>query len=266
MPAGTFPSVDERDDGRPVLRIGHKGADALAPGNTLASFRAAVETGVDAIELDVLRPQADFADGSDWRRAAAGPVPDPGGPLVVAHDWGDARRRDPLTLAECLDAFLDPPLDSVEIDLDLKVAGREDEVAAAVRDGGLLDRAMVSTMEVGSLSFLRDHEPALRRGWTVPRVTRDWNRTPWLRPVVLAASASLRARLPWLIRRRGPRLGVWATWVYHPLVTQRLVDAAHAAGIQVVAWTVDDAARVSALIELGVDGICTNDPRLLRDT
>ena len=266
MPAGTFPGVDEREHRRSVLRIGHKGADALAPGNTVASFQAAIEAGVDAIELDVLRPQADFADGSDWRRAVAGPVADAGGPLVVAHDWGDARRRDPMTLAECLDAFLEPPLDSVEVDLDLKVAGREDEVAAAIRDRGLLDRAMVSTMEVGSLAFLRDHEPALRRGWTVPRVTRDWNETAWLRPIVFAASASLRARLPWLIRRRGPQLGAWATWVYHPLITPRLIAAAHAVDIQVVAWTVDDAARIGALIEMGVNGICTNDPRLVRDT
>ncbi len=52
-----------------MLRIGHKGADAIAPGNTLESFGAAVAAGVDVIELDLLRPQADFADGSDWRRA-----------------------------------------------------------------------------------------------------------------------------------------------------------------------------------------------------
>jgi glycerophosphoryl diester phosphodiesterase len=256
--------VDEREDGRAVLRIGHKGADALAPGNTPASFRAAIEAGVDAIELDVLRPRADFAEGSDWRRAAAGPVADPGGALIVAHDWGDARRREPMTLAECLDAFLASPLDAVEIDLDLKLAGREDEVVAAIRERGLLERAMVSTMEVGSLAFLRDHEPRLRRGWTVPRVTRDWNRSPWARPVVRAASASLRARLPRLIQRRGPQLGIWASWVYHPLITPRLVAAAHGAGIQVVAWTVDDAARIRTLVGMGADGICTNDPGLLR--
>ena len=56
-----------------MLRIGHKGADALAPGNTLASFTAAVEAGVDAIEFDVLRPRGDFDRAEDWRRAPAGP-------------------------------------------------------------------------------------------------------------------------------------------------------------------------------------------------
>ena len=64
--------MSEGAAGRP-LRIGHKGADAVVKGNTLESFRAAVELGVDVIELDVLRPRSDFADGADWRRASAGP-------------------------------------------------------------------------------------------------------------------------------------------------------------------------------------------------
>jgi glycerophosphoryl diester phosphodiesterase len=248
-----------------VLRIGHKGADAIRPGNTLESFAAAVESGVDAIEFDVLRPQADFADGSDWRTAPVGPAADPGGPLLVAHDWGDAARRRALTLAEALDAFGQPPLDAVRFDLDLKVAGREDEVVAMLRERSLLDRAMVSTMEIRSLEELAELEPDLERGWTLPRVDRDWNARRWARPLVLAGSASLRIRLPGLIRRRAPTLGVWAVWIYHPLVTARLVAAAHGVGVAVIAWTVDDATRIAELTALGVDGICTNDPRLVAD-
>jgi glycerophosphoryl diester phosphodiesterase len=245
-----------------LLRIGHKGADAIQAGNTLASFRAAVEAGVDAIELDVLRPRGDFGPPRDWTRAVAGPA-DGSGPLLVAHDWGDAARRTPLTLAAGLDAFTTPPLDRVQIDLDLKIAGREDEMIAALRERELTDRAMVSTMEVSSLRYLAEHAPSLRRGWTIPRVTRDWNSKRWARPLVLAASASFRARLPRLIERRAPELGAWAVWVYHPLITRRVVQAAHRAGVGVIAWTVDDAARIATLRALGVDGICTNDPRLL---
>src|SRR5687767_8405717 len=114
-----------------MLTIGHKGADALASGNTLESFAAAVKAGVDAIEFDVLRPREDFGEAEDWRRAPAGPA-DGGGPLLVAHDWADARRRDPLTLDQALDALASPPFDQLRFDLDLKVAGREDEIAAAI--------------------------------------------------------------------------------------------------------------------------------------
>ena len=244
------------------LRIGHKGADAVEAGNTLASFRAAADLGVDAIELDVLRPRGDFGPPRDWTRAVAGPA-DGSGPLLIAHDWGDAARRTPLTLAEGLDAFTKAPLDRVQIDLDLKIAGREDEVVAALSERGLTDRAMVSTMELSSLRYLVEQAPALRRGWTIPRVTRDWNSKPWARPLVLAASASFRARLPRLIERRAPELGVWAVWIYHPLITRRVVDGAHRADVAVIAWTVDDAPRIAALRAVGVDGICTNDPRLL---
>jgi glycerophosphoryl diester phosphodiesterase len=245
-----------------MLRIGHKGADALLPGNTLESFVAAIDAGVDAIELDVLRPRTDFADGSDWRRAPAGPAT-ASGPLVIAHDWADARRRQPLTLAEALDAFTRPPLDRVRFDLDLKLTGREDEIVAALAERALIERAMVSTMEIPSLAYLSDAAPALDRGWTLPKVSRDWSRSRALRPVFLAGSASLRARLPGVVRRGAPRLGAWAVWIYHPLVTRRLLAAAHGIGVAVIAWTVDDAARAAALAELGVDGICSNDPRLL---
>jgi glycerophosphoryl diester phosphodiesterase len=244
-----------------VIRVGHKGADAITPGNTLESFGAAVTAGVDMIEFDVLRPESDFADGSEWRTAPSGPARGTG-PLVVAHDWADAGRRSPLTLAEALDAFREPPLDQVAIDLDLKLAGREDEVVAALRERDLLGRAMTSTMEVRSIHALGELEPELRRGWTLPKVGRDWTRSRLARPLVAAGIATMRARLPSLIRRHAPRLGVSAIWLYHSLASRGVADAVHEAGCKLICWTVDEAPRIDALAELGVDGICTNDPRL----
>jgi glycerophosphoryl diester phosphodiesterase len=243
------------------IRVGHKGADAIAPGNTLASFRAAVEVGVDLIEFDVLRPRSDFADGSEWRTAPAGPARGTG-PLLVAHDWADARRREPLTLEEALDAFTEPPLDRLAIDLDLKIAGREDEVVTALRERGLLDRAMTSTMEVKSIHALAEIEPSLRRGWTLPKIGRDWTRSRLARPLVAAGIATMRARLPAVIRRHAPRLGVRAIWLYHAVASRALVDAAHAVDAKLICWTVDDPSRIEALLDVGADGICTNDPRL----
>jgi glycerophosphoryl diester phosphodiesterase len=245
--------------------IGHKGADLIRPGNTIASFEAAVEAGVDTIELDVLRPRADFAASDDWRRAPAGPATETGGPLLIAHDWGDARRRDPLTLAEGLDAFTSAPLDRVQLDLDLKIAGREDEVVSALRERGLIERAAISTMEESSLREIRRLEPALRLGWTVPRITRDWNSIWWAKPLVIAALVSLRRRLPGIVRHRAPELGAGSLWAYHPVITPRLVGACHEVGLELIAWTVDDLKRMRRLADFGVDGICSNDPRLFAE-
>lgn len=235
------------------IRVGHKGADALVAGNTIASFERAIEVGVEMVEFDVLWTE----DGSP------GLPPAERSPLVIAHDWHDAAERDPHTLAEVLEAFTRAPLDRVEIDCDLKLAGREDEFVAALREHGLIERAMVSTMNVESLIAIRQLEPALRLGWTFPKVTKPWDKRPLARPAVLVALAMMRARLPALIRRRVPELGAAAMWVYHPLITARVSAAARDAGVLLFAWTVDDPERIAELRRIGVDGICSNDPRLL---
>lgn len=232
--------------------VGHKGADLIAPGNTIESFHAAVAAGVDTIELDVI-----------WLRDAHLPLEERA-PLVVAHDWGDAERRTPLKLTEALDAFLDPPLDAVEIDIDVKLPGREEEIVAALRERDLIGRAMVSTMELYSLGRILELEPRLRRGWTYPKVTRDWASKRWARGPMLLALTVMRQRLPGLAAEKLPRLGVESMWVYHPLVSRRLARIADLAGVELIAWTVDDLPRMQRLIDAGVHGLVSNDPRLFR--
>jgi glycerophosphoryl diester phosphodiesterase len=223
-------------------RIGHKGADAIVTGNTPESFDAAVEHGVDMIELDVLRAKE--------------------GKLIVAHDHHDALIRKPMDLSEALDLFLAPPLDEVEIDLDLKLAGSEAEFAGAVAGSGVLERVMVSTMEVESLTKLRKLEPDLRLGWTYPKTRRDWTQYGWAGPALRAGLSAIRRRFPSILEKRAPKLGVDAVWAYHPIITPRLVEAAHRVDVELIAWTVDDADRMRELLDMGVAGICSNDPRL----
>jgi glycerophosphoryl diester phosphodiesterase len=225
-------------------RIGHKGADAIVTGNTPDSFDAAVEYGVDMIELDVLRAKE--------------------GRLIVAHDFEDALFRRPMDLTEALDLFLEPPLDEVEIDCDLKLAGREAELAGALAGRGLMERAMVSTREIESLLKLRQLEPNLRLGWTYPKTKRDWTQYGWASPALKAGISALRRRFPSLLAKQGPRLEVDAVWAYHPIVTPKAVDVAHEIGVELMAWTVDDAGRMRELLGMGVDGICSNDPRLFQ--
>jgi len=233
--------------------VGHKGADLIATGNTIESFRAAVEHGVDTIELDVL-----------WLRDGHLPLEERA-PLVVAHDWADAERRAPLALTEALDAFLEPPLDRVEVDLDIKLPGREEEIVTALRERDLLGRAMVSTMEMYSLARIRELEPALRRGWTYPKVTKDWASKRWAKGPMLLALMAMRQRLPGLAARDLPRLGVTSMWVYHPLVSRRLARIAEIASVELIAWTVDDLPRMRKLAAAGVTGLVSNDPRLFAE-
>jgi len=232
--------------------VGHKGADLIAPGNTIESFHAAAKAGVDTIELDVL-----------WLRDSHLPL-EQRAPLVVAHDWHDAESRTPLQLTEALDAFLEPPLDQVEIDLDVKLPGREEELVAALRDRGLVERSMISTMEMHTLKRVLELEPKLRRGWTYPKVTKDWTRKRWAKAPMAAALVGMRFQLPGLAAQKLPQFGVAAMWVYHPLISSRLARICRHAGVELIAWTVDDEERMRRLVDLGVTGLCSNDPRLFR--
>src|SRR6266542_931028 len=90
-----------------VRRIGHKGADLIEPGNTLASFDAALTHGVDMIELDVL------AEREGALR------------LILAHDYEDAAERKPVTLEEGLSYLASEPFREIEFIVDLKLPGYE---------------------------------------------------------------------------------------------------------------------------------------------
>jgi glycerophosphoryl diester phosphodiesterase len=224
-----------------LIRVGHKGAHHIAPGNTIASFEAALEHGVDMIEFDVLRAR----DGR----------------LVLAHDQEDAESRECLTLDEGLDHFAGEAYDGVRLDVDMKLPGYEREVAEGLSGRGLAERALVSTMYPESLERLGELAPALPRGWSVPRVRRDYTRSPYAVPAYAIARV-MRARLPAQAAGRIRAGGCEAIMCHRILVSRTLVRAVHDAGGQVYVWTVDDAGRIAALEALGVDGVITNDPRL----
>jgi len=224
-----------------VKRVGHKGADHVAPGNTFESFHAALGAGVDMIEFDVLR----LRDGR----------------LVLAHDYEDATRREPVTLDEGLDHFAGGAYAGVELDVDMKLPGYEREVVEGLERRGLSERALVSSHYLESLDRVGELAPGMRRGWSVPRVRRNYMRSP-LAPVAWGVARVWRARLP---RRAAALLrarrmdAVMSHWI---LVSPALVRRVQNAGGELYVWTVDDPRRIHRLEQLGVDGVITNDPRL----
>jgi glycerophosphoryl diester phosphodiesterase len=226
-----------------LIRVGHKGADHVAPGNTIESFEAALAHGVDMIEFDVLRTR----DGR----------------LVLAHDHTDAEGRECVTFEEGLEHFAGEAYADVELDVDLKLPGYEREVGEGLARHGLLERSLVSTMYPESLDRLGELQPGLRRGWSVPRVRRNYLRSPlYVRVPVYAIARYMRARMPGQAAARIRAGGCEAIMCHRILVSRRLIRAVHAAGGQLYVWTVDDAAKIRALEELGVDAVITNDPRL----
>lgn len=211
-----------------VKRVGHKGAGQLAPGNTVASFDAALEAGVDVIEFDVLR-----------RR----------GRLVLAHSPFDGRRRGCLTLAEGLECLAGPRFEHVTFNVDLKRPGYEAQTVDMLRAAGVLDRCLFSSQFARCLDRVRRVEPSARVGISVggwlSRRRHRWNR----RVVQRIEAAISSGRFDCLM-------------AHHRLVDSDLVARMTASGGEVYAWTVDSRVAIDRLLLLGVAGITTNDPRL----
>jgi glycerophosphoryl diester phosphodiesterase len=245
---------------RALRRVGHKGADLIAPGNTHASFDAALAAGVDMIEFDVV-PEPP----PDWKRVsprAAERRPYPDSKLLLAHDWGDASRREPHTLEEGLDHLASSRFNGVELDVDLKLPGYELRVLDALRARDLLQRTLISSQYRSSLTLIRGVEPSVRLGWSVPKVRRDPFRSAWMRPGAYAAMHAFRVTMP-RVAGREIRSGVCDALMAHwRLITPRLVTTVHSAGGELYVWTVDELPRIQALDALGVNGVITNDPRL----
>jgi glycerophosphoryl diester phosphodiesterase len=241
-----MPDLSDGPPPRPALkRIGHKGADLIAPGNTLASFDAALAAGVDMVEFDVL---PEHPDGS--------------GRLVLAHDFAAAASRAALTLEEGLAHFRQDAWAGVELNVDLKLSGYERRVVDALREHGLAGRALISTMEEESLVAVRSAAPEVRLGWSVPKVRRNPLSSRWTRIPALVLARTAQRVLPGRAATAIRAGRIDALMCHWALVSPRLVRAVGDAGGELYVWTVDDAERIAKLERLGVTGVITNDPRL----
>jgi glycerophosphoryl diester phosphodiesterase len=208
-------------------RIGHGGASALAPANTLASFDAALGVGVDMIEFDVRA----------WR-----------GELVLAHTIVHARTGRSVRLRDALAHLSSRRFSEVELNVDLKRLGFEAALLDELRHMGLLERTLISSQVPEVLDRVRELEPRARVGISVggrvARLSRRWSHWRWQ---VLEGLAARR----------------WdALMAQHRLVEATLLEEVAARSASLYAWTVNDRIAIHRLRELGVHGIATADPRL----
>jgi glycerophosphoryl diester phosphodiesterase len=227
-----------------LRRVGHKGADRIAPGNTLASFDAALAAGVDMIEFDVL------PDRHDPSR------------LVLAHDYEDAAGRVPPTLEEGLAHLSSERFAGIELDVDLKLPGYERRVIDALNAFAVTDRSLICSQYRESLDTIRRIDPQARLGWSVPKLRRDPFKNPAMVVPAYAILQAMRAALPTQAARAIKARRCDALMAHWRLVTARLVRSIDAAGGELYVWTVDELPQMRRLEALGVTGVITNDPRL----
>jgi glycerophosphoryl diester phosphodiesterase len=194
--------------------------------NTLASFDAALEIGVDMVEFDLRA----------WRRE-----------LVLAHTKVHAGFGRCVRLREALAHLAGPRFDGVELNVDVKHGGFESALLSGLRGSGLLDRTLISSQVPVVLDRVRALEPRARIGISVDGRVAHVSRRRYWRSQVLAGFA----------RRR------WdALMAQHGMIDAQLLEDVVERGGLLYAWTVNERGAIDRLRALGVHGIATADPRL----
>jgi glycerophosphoryl diester phosphodiesterase len=243
--------------------IAHRGASVIAPENTLAAVRAAIDLGATAVEIDVHRAR----DGA----------------LVVLHDCTLARTTDVERQLPARGPWWVGDLTYDEIArLD---AGSWHDPAYAGERVPLLRDVLQLLRSTGTGLLLEVKKPELYPG-IESDLTNELRAVPGYLPAALsdrglvvqsfdhrsmARFKRLAADVPvgllgTLPRRQLARAATWVDHVNprHRGLTASYVTAVHEAGLSCYAWTVDRPADLARVVALGVDGVVTNRPELLR--
>jgi len=236
-----------------VKNIAHRGASALAPENTLPAFELALQLGVNEVELDVRRCATGevivIHDKSvDRTTDGIGAVKDKSFAEIKALDagsWFDERFRGESVPA--LDEVFDLLAGRLTVNIELKGGslnpdGIEQVVVESIRRHGMIERVIISSFNPCRLRRIRAKAPELKTA------------------LIFSPYNSLYLRRAWF----APILKVDGLHAFHSMVDRHFVDGAHRRGRWVYAWTVDEREQMEKLILTGLDGIVTNDPRLLK--
>ncbi len=244
---------------KPFLRIGHSGAGACAPPNTLKSIALALEYGVDIVEFDV-RPCRDalvlYHDDH---------LPHHSGNRVLSQCCYDDLRRIDIGEGERV------PLASEAIDLikgkalmnvDLKDCGYELQVLALLNEKQVIGDVVISTLIPESLVRVNEIAPQVRTSISYPTDQLNASKTPIFKLIVRAALNIKRWLLPYRILSIMARARAKATTLHFRTISPATLNRVHERGGKVYAWTVDNIAPMRALCAMGVDGIASNRPDL----
>lgn len=220
-----------------VLKIGHRGAAAYEPENTILSFKKAIEIGVDMIEFDIRKTK-------DER-------------LIVFHDEKLNRTTNgkgyvknyTFDQIRGLDAGkgekIPTPEEVIELTegkcgllIELKESDLEKEIVEIIKEKGIEERVIVVSFYPQFLQNVKNIYPALKTGIVTRQMPKDYQRI-------------------------AKNLNVESTLIRKDKIKKEYVDNLHSIGLKVGAWTVDNKRYLKKVLGMGVDLVASNKPDIL---
>ncbi|MBI5495722.1 MAG: glycerophosphodiester phosphodiesterase [Deltaproteobacteria bacterium] len=262
---------------------GHRGGRARRPENSLAAMEYALSRGVTTLEMDVAvtRDEVLVLAHEPWLPKDRCLDPDgnpaadvPINTLTLAqlsrYDCGSLKHKDfpdqvtvPGPLATLREVFavgerlsgarihynIEPKMDPADDDKTPSAERFMDLLLADIEGAGVHDRVIIQSFDARPLRELVLRGSTLKRAFLWPTAQPSVMSTVFSADPLTMADA----------------LGAEILSSYDPVTTRPLVDAAHARGVAVVPWTVNKRDRMAKLVDMGVDGLISDDPDLLME-
>ncbi|HET9174549.1 MAG TPA: glycerophosphodiester phosphodiesterase family protein [Candidatus Saccharimonadales bacterium] len=232
------------------IPLAHRGGDEVYPENTLAAFSHAYALGYRYFETDVHytvgHELVAFHDTNLLRTAgSSGKVAD-----LTAAARKSIRFQDkyPLPLlSELLEAFPD-----VYFNIDAKSDSAVEPLVATLARHGALHRVCLASFSAPRLARLRHLAPQVPMGASRYEIAALWSGIS-LPPHINDTPKYV-------------EMPAYALWEQKrvPLITKRIIDRLHAKGHKILIWTVNEEHEMQQLLDLGVDGIFTDKPEVLK--
>jgi len=222
-----------------ILIIGHKGASAIAPENTLKAFKKAIELKADLVEFDIHKTK----DGE----------------IVIIHDpdtlstTGVQGLIKNMTLEEIkkLDVgegekiptlleLIKIAKEKVGLQIEIKSSGLLEKLVNLLKEENLVNTSIVSCFAFDELMKLKNLEVKIKLGFLLPA---ELVRVRQIKRKILKAADKK----------------FYAIHLYYNIANKEIVDFAHDNDLKVNVWTINDKDVMARLIEIGVDGIITDD-------
>lgn len=239
--------MKKMDDEKKFLIIAHRGASSIAPENTLKAFKKAIELKADCIEFDIHKSK----DGE----------------IVIMHDantyrttghYGSVKEMtlEELRQLDCGDGEKIPTLrelvrlakGKIGLNCEVKVRGIAEQIIKILNEEDSLKTTIISSFKHDILLKIQKLEPRIKLASLEP------TKTGWIRS--------------WISRRKLIRVAInnkfYAINPFFKLVNRNFIAKTHNNNLKIFPWTVNSDSAIKKLINLGVNGIITNDVEKVR--
>jgi len=229
---------------RRVLLIGHKGASSIAPENTLKAFQKAIDLEADYIEFDLHLSKDNkivISHDFDTERITGyhGVIKEMTLKELKRLDFGEGEKIPTLT------ELIFVAKGKIGLQPEIKTPGIVKKLAKILRKENLISDTIVSSFSFDELIKLQKINSDIKLGLLLPEAIKSKH----------------------MIKRKIQKIIDKKLYSIHPFfenIDEELVNFSHANNLKVIVWTVDDEIKMSNLVNIGVDGIITNDIQLAK--